>query len=399
MEQSSFDAYRVRQARWAVSADFFIFGFAWAIWAVHIPVIAHRLALDPAVLGFALLNVGLGGVISQPLVGWLMSRIGSRPATQLFLPFCIAAPMLPIVASTIPVLFGATLALGLIGGAANVAVNTQAAQVEAARGKPTMSSFHGFFSLGGLSGALAGSVIIGASAADGRGAIAIIAPLFILSLLAGWFLIEAPPKPPAAKSAKARGLAIPAVAFLALAVICFFANTIEGAAGDWSALYLATIRNLPQAVATSGYAVFSLGMAVCRLAGGPIVARLGDRNVVLLGGLLAALGMAVVVFVPWAALSPFGFALVAIGAANTIPVLISAGSRVPGAEAGTGVAAVATGALLGLLLGPPVIGFVAHSMGLAAALTMMILVGLIVAGGAAVYRWPAAARPQMVSER
>lgn len=389
MDQSAIQEQRVRRARWGVSADFFIFGFAWAIWAVHIPAIAHRLELDPAVLGFALLNVGLGGVISQPLVGWLMSRTGSRPVAQVFLPLSIVAPLLPILAWTVPLLFAATLALGLIGGAGNVAINTQAAEVEGARGKPTMSSFHGFFSLGGLVGALAGSVILGASLADGRGAAAIIAPLVVLALIAGRYLIEALPKPKA-KPAETRPTGIPALAVLALATICFFANTIEGASGDWSALYLSTVRNLPPAVATAGYAVFSLGMAVCRLAGGPIVARLGDRNVVLLGGILAALGMAVVVLSPWAAVSPFGFALVAIGAANTIPVLISAGSRVPGAAAGAGVAAVATGALLGLLLGPPVIGFVAHSMGLAAALAMMILVGLIVAAGAALYRWPPA---------
>ena len=47
-------------------------------------------------------------------------------------------------------------------GGLDVAMNTQAAEVETARGRPTMSSFHGFFSVGGLVGAGAG----GASSAS-----------------------------------------------------------------------------------------------------------------------------------------------------------------------------------------------------------------------------------------
>src|SRR4051794_33377520 len=98
---------------------------AWALWAIHIPTVTARLALDPAILGLALLNVGLGGVISQPLTGWLVSRIGSRPATVILLPLCILVPLLPIIAWTIPMLFAGAFALGIIGGGANVAVNTQ----------------------------------------------------------------------------------------------------------------------------------------------------------------------------------------------------------------------------------------------------------------------------------
>ncbi|MDG6746071.1 hypothetical protein QCF01_16915, partial [Staphylococcus aureus] len=45
--------------------------------------------------------------------------------------------------------------------------------VETARGIPTMSSFHGFFSLGGLLGAALGGFVIGQGWGDGQGALAV----------------------------------------------------------------------------------------------------------------------------------------------------------------------------------------------------------------------------------
>jgi MFS family permease len=215
-------------------------------------------------------------------------------------------------------------------------------------------------------------------------------PLLLVALALTPFYLSARPQPSAAKTEARPSLGLPALSVLLIAGICFFTNTAEGAVGDWSALYLATIRHLPDAVTASGYAAFALVMAASRFVGGPIVTRLGERKVVLFGGVFIALGMAVVILSPRAVLSPFGFAIIAAGAANNYPVLISASSRIPGSSAGQGVAAVATGGLLGFLIGPPVIGFVAQGFGLAAGIGILILVGLVVVAAAALYRWPVA---------
>ena len=109
---------------------------------------------------------------------------------------------------------------------------------------------------------------------------------------------------------------------------------------------------------------------------------------VLFGGALVAVGMAVVVLSPWAVVSPFGYALVAIGEANAIPVMMGAAARAPGVAPSAGVAATATGALLAFLVGPPVIGFIAHATNLSLALGLLSLSGVVVMVGAALYRWP-----------
>jgi len=287
------------------------------------------------------------------------------------------------------VLFVGAFALGVFGGAANVAINTQGTEVEAALGKPILSSFHGWFSLGSASGAIVGSAIIALGLQDGRGAAMVLVPLVLVSFVLAPFYLVASPRAKESSQVRRGGGPILAPAVLLIAGLCFFTNTAEGAVSDWSALYLSSVRQFPDAIAASGYIAFTLVMAASRFAGGPLVSRLGDQRVVLLGGVFIALGMAVVVFAPWAALSAVGFAVVAAGAANCYPVLTSASSRIPGVAASTGVATVATAGLLGFLIGPPLIGFVAHGFGLSAGIGLLIVFGVIVVAGTTLGRWPA----------
>lgn len=383
------DASVLRRARVAVSIGFSMYGVAFAVWAVHIPIIAHRLDLDPAILGLALMNAGFGGLISQPLTGWLLSRTPSRPVAVVLLPVFLAAFCLPIVAWSTTVLFVATFVLGAAGGANNVAINTQASEIERARGRPTMSSFHGFFSGGALVGSFLGGGIIAAGWQNGSGAAVIAAAMFAVALFVVRFFL---PTENAARSPTAGGrrrLALPSAAVLGLAVLVFFANSVEGAVADWSALYLSTVRGLSNAVAASGFAAFSFAMMVFRLLGGPVVAKFGERTIVVFGGVLIAIGIAIVVLVPWAPVSPLGFAFVALGSANLLPVMISAAARAPNTMPSTGVAATTTAALLGFLVGPPIIGFIAHVAGLSVAIGLLTVVGIVVTVGASIYRWPA----------
>jgi MFS family permease len=135
-------------------------------------------------------------------------------------------------------------------------------------------------------------------------------------------------------------------------------------------------------------------MTLSRFAGGPVVERLGDKRVLLVGGVLMAAGMALVVVAPDALLSASGYLLVGIGAANASPVLISAAARTPGVSPATAVALIATAISTGLLAGPPIIGFVAQGLGLTVAMGVVGAMGLVVAIGAAFRSW---APPQPVS--
>ena len=160
-----------RSARVADVAVFFVNGLGLGIWAGHVPVLQATHGLDNAALGLALLGMALGAVIAMPLTGPATARYGSRRCTIVAGLVYGLGLCLPFVASGVAALAAAMLLLGAANGAMDVAMNTQASAIERAYGRPIMSSFHAFFSLGGVAGALLAGTLIAAGipAATGIG--------------------------------------------------------------------------------------------------------------------------------------------------------------------------------------------------------------------------------------
>lgn len=368
---------RVAAARWAISTIFFTNGVGIGLWAAHIPVVQARLQLDERLLGWVLLAIAGAAMTSMPLAGALTSRFGTRGVTA-FVALAFAATMpFPIMAPTILALFAAAVAFGALNGALDVVMNAHASEVETARGKPTMSSFHGFFSTGGLAGAALGGVLIASGLGDGRGA-ALAAGAALLALIPATARLL----PASAVAENTAHFSLPRRAALALGLLALLCMAVEGAVADWSALLLVEHARSSVASAALGYSAFSIAMALCRFAGDALILRFGPRRVMVAGGILIAAGLLSAVTIPYAFAAAAGFALVGIGAANVVPVIFSAAARVPGLSAGAGVATVATIGYTGFLLGPPVIGGIASVTNLAFALGLLSLAGGFIAAGA-----------------
>lgn len=372
------DLGTAQRARLAVSIAFFIGGMTIGIWGVHIPVIASRLAVDPAVLGLALLCVGIGAVIAPPIIGWLIGRTGSSTSSTVMLAYFVIVMPIVIASPSTPALFVAAFLLGLGGGGFNVAINTQAAEAERARGRPIMSSFHGFWSLGALAGAATGGLILRFGLGDGRGAAVVALAMLVVGMIASRSFLPAPVQSAEQRASQGRRFALPTAALLGIVVIGFFSEFIEGSVSNWSSLYLSTVRQLSDAEAAKGLVIFSLVMAICRLAGGPVVSRLGERTLIVAGGISAAVGVAVVLLAPSAGWSPIGFGIIALGIANVVPVLIGVASRTPGIAPGTAIAATFSAITLGFLSAPPVIGLIAQYFGLATGIGLLGVAGVLI---------------------
>lgn len=364
-------------ARWSIAAVFFINGAGIGLWAAHIPIVQARLDLDEQLLGWVLLAIAGAAMTSMPLAGAVAGRFGTRGVTAfLALAFAIATP-LPILAPTTTALFAAALAFGACNGALDVVMNAHASEVEIARGRPTMSSLHGFFSVGGLAGAALGGGLISAGWGDGGGA-AIAAGAGVLALLPAIRSLL----PGSGVAAHAGHFGWPRRAALALGLLALLCMAVEGAVADWSALLLTQHAGASAAFAAIGYAAFSIAMAVCRFAGDALIVRFGARRVMAAGGLWIAIGLLAAVIIPHPLAAAAGFALVGLGAANVVPVIFAAAARVPDLSGGAGVATAATIGYTGFLLGPPLIGAIASVTGLAAALGMLSLAGVCIAFGA-----------------
>jgi len=365
---------RAGRARLAVSTIFFVNGVVLASWVPHIPAVKARFALSDGALGFLLLAMAVGAVVALPLSGWLVGRHGSRAMTSACaVALCLVLP-LPLLA---PSVAAAGLALALLGACnalLDVSMNAQAVEVERRHRHAIMSSFHALFSGGGLIGAvLAGSVM-----ALGAGDVSHVLGAAFVSLLAvATSLPHLLPSPPAAGS-QGPVLVRPTGPLARLGALAFCGLLAEGAMADWSAVYLHDGLGSSPATAALGFAAFSLAMAIGRAAGDTIVARFGPEHVLRTSAAMAAVGLTTALLVATPAVGIAGCGLVGLGISNVIPILFSAAGRMPGAQPGAALAAVATAGYAGFLAGPPLIGLVADWAGIGVGLGVVsVLCGLI----------------------
>jgi MFS family permease len=369
-----------RAARLAVAVFFFLIGAVFATWATRIPAVQARLALSPGELGLALLGTAAGELVFMNLAGYLAARFGSRSITVIAaLFFCAMLPILAL-APSLPALVATLLLFGAGFGSVNVAMNTQGVAVERRYGRSIFNSFHACYSLGGLTGSLAGGLV----AAHG------IAPLphflgvaligIILTLFAARFLL------PARADAQGTGVAFarPTRTLLALGLVAFCVVLGEGAMADWSAVYLNSTLRAGAGLAAAGYAAFSIVMAIGRGLGDRLTNRLGPGTMVRLGGLVAASGLTLALVVSWVPLALLGFGLVGAGFSVIFPLTLSAAGRTSKQVSGTAIATVATCGYVGFMVGPALIGFAADAVSLRISLGVVVVLSLCAAAFARV---------------
>ena len=239
-EMPEFNPVQVRRARTAVSVAFSFFGGLAGLWFVHIPVVAERLHLEPAPLGLALLCLGLGSLFFQPVAGMVLRRVGSKPAAMAFHIISLLMVTLAVNAVSPTMLAIVLFCTGASMGSLNVAINTQASQIELARGRPSMSAFHGFFSLGALVSAGLGGGIIAAGYGGGSGVIVTTLCAVPVVLWASSRDLPVAPVPPnkadSSNPEHAHGIARNLTpTLLAIMALAFIGNTVEFSVNDWSA--------------------------------------------------------------------------------------------------------------------------------------------------------------------
>ena len=158
-----------------------------------------------------------------------------------------------------------------------------------------------------------------------------------------------------------------------LGAAAFFTLLGEGAAADWSAVYLSDSVGATAAVAALAYTGFALAMATSRSVGDRLNTRFGPVALARGGGLVAASGLTLALVTGWVPTALLGFAAMGAGIGVVVPVLFRAAGSTPAISAGAGIAAVSTIGWLGFLSGPPAIGFVAGAVGLRTALVLVVL--------------------------
>ena len=349
----------------ATRAVFFVTGVGNSAWAALVPFAKARAGVSDGALGLLLLCLGIGSIVTMPVSGALAARFGCR-LVMIVAALAVAAtlPCLAIL-SSLPSLVPALMIFGAGIGAMDVAMNIQAIIVERASGRAMMSGFHGLFSLGGIAGAGGMVALLGAGASPLSAASCVSFGVLLAFAAAVAHLL------PYGAANDGPAFAIPRGIVLVIGMLCFVMFLAEGAVLDWSAVFLTTIRHMATSYAGLGYAAFATTMTIGRLAGDRIVERLGQRRVVLLGGLCAAAGFVIATAIPSWPVALLGYALVGVGCANIVPVLFSAVGRQRVMPENVAVPAITTLGYAGILAGPAGIGVIAHLTNLPAAFLVL----------------------------
>jgi predicted MFS family arabinose efflux permease len=355
----------LRRARISVSLIFLIHGILVSNWLSRIPAVQAKLHLSVGILGATLLATAAGALMAMPLTSKLVGRFGSARVTRISTLVLCACVVLPGLAWNAPVLAAALFAYGAAAGMMDVAMNTEGVAVEAVYARPVMVGFHALFSFGGMIGSLMGSVAAGRA----------IEPQWHLAAVGG--ALAAASIPVCRHMLVNTSEALPDTSstlellrpLLGLGVVAFCILLGEGAMADWSAVYLGQLSG--PGVAPLGYAVFSLSMALGRLAGDWFHERLGSVATVRWGGALAAAGMGFALLTGGVPATLAGFAFAGWGFSAIFPILCSVAGKKAGNRPEAGIAAVTATGYLGFLVGPPVIGFVAQGSSLGTALLLV----------------------------
>ncbi|GAA4483826.1 MFS transporter [Actinoallomurus oryzae] len=381
LSETALSPARVRAATRATYVAFIGTGLAFASWAARIPQVRDRLHLQPSELGLVLLALAAGSVLSLPLSGPVLARLGSRrmvAAMALLLSVGLVIVSFGYLAGVLPVVCGLFL-IGLGNGAWDVAMNVQGARVERLLNRSIMSRFHAGFSLGTVAGAVIGAgmvalhVPVTAHLLGVAVAVAAVVPLAVQRFVPDQD-DDAAEEPGRSRNAWAE----PRTLLIGLFVLAFaFA---EGTGNDWISVALIDGHHADATLGTLGFAAFLAAMTLGRWVGPGLLDRYGRVVVIRALSSLAVAGLLLFVFGPSTPVAFAGALLWGAGTSLGFPVGMSAGADDP-ARAPARVSVIASIGYFAFLGGPPLIGFLGQRFsvlrGLTAVAAVLALAALI----------------------
>lgn len=357
--------------RIALSTYFFLSGICFATWASRIPTIKSFFNFNEAELGTILLAMPISSLIGLPISGWLISKFDSRvPLIVAFVFFSISLTLIGF-ATTPFLLVAAVCFFSFCMRIINISMNTQSITLQKKFEKRVVGAFHGLWSTGGLIG-------VGFSTLMVKMNISIQVHLIVISILT--LLIASIAYQYTLKNDKSSSgnkliLGKPDPFILYLGVIIFLGAICEGGMFDWSGVYFKEV--VKEEVFTYGYLMFMLTMAISRFFSDRLVNQIGLQKTYILSSVVISSGMLIAILFPyfWSAL--FGFCLVGFGTAAIFPMTLTLAGTSKKYSPGMAISIITTYGIFGMLLGPPLIGYLAHAFNLQKAFLIFVILGFM----------------------
>lgn len=361
---------KVKQ-RIAIGVCFFLTGVCFSTWASRIPTIKDFFFLNEAQLGNLLMVMPITAVIGLPVSGWLVSKYNTRgPLLISFFIFAISLFGIGISNSMwtlILSLTGFSFSLRLI----NIAMNTQAVTLQKEYTKKINGAFHGFWSLGGIFGLLFSTLMIKLNV-NITTHLGIISTLTLITISCSYQFLLRNDKP---KTGNKLILGKPDPFVMYLGLIVFFAAICEGGIYDWNGVYFKEVVKVE--LFTAGYLSFMICMTISRFFSDLVIDKIGIEKTFVLSSLLIIIGMGISIIFPffWPAL--IGFCITGFGVSTLFPMAFALSGDSKKYAPGMIISIISTYSIVGMLIGPPLIGYIAYIFNLRTSFVVFIICGIM----------------------
>ena len=356
------------------------------MWGAVLPGVSLALGVGDRQLGLALICVAAGALPAMLLAGYLADRAGLRllaPAVAIF-GVCAA---LPGFAPNVVWLGVSLLAVGVASGGLDVVMNAAAdagrGGAWAARHAPrTRDLLRQPARVERLRRPRPRCRPLLRDMLLWIGAAAILA---MAALVGGLSSADAPPRP--RSSARSRECRSPTSRSSPSGSgrSARSAYLVENGLQLWSAQHLERTLGSSPAISGLGPGIFAASAVAGRLAGQLWAARLGERRLLILAGVGAALGAVIFAFAPDWPIALAGLALAGGAISVSAPTLFAlAGRMADPNRRGAAVSGVAILGYLGFLIGPAMLGAISGTLGLRGAIIAIGMVAIVFAVASAV---------------
>ena len=352
-----------------VMGIFFIQPFVLGVWLALIPEVQSGLNLDASQLALALMGTPAGMLITLPFSGKVVNAFGIRKILYIGFPVYFFTITLIGLAEGLYILFLVLFLVGVNGSLLTVSLNVHAGRVEKYTRRVVMNRCHGFWSLGIMAGSFLGSIFESESTVW-----MILIVSASASLPVAWLLCLGLPSYENVNSPE-----VPQAPFFTqfpkvLTGICLFTFGIsmtEGAMANWASVYVKEMQG-PESHGTGyGFGLFAAFVAFGRFFGDSLKIKLGTIKVAVIFVNISVLGLILLVKADELWLAFAGFALIGLGVSVGFPLAVSATSSIDDKKEASYIAFLSLTALIGFLVGPPIIGFLTDATNLKTGLTIL----------------------------
>ena len=377
--ERSLDPVAARRAMLPLLVGSLTFGQYWGAWVILVFDFQRFHGLTSSRLGALYMMLSLTAVAVMLVGAPRLQRLALTVTVPLSL-LLLSVGSLVIAVQPSDVVVVGFLLVGAGNGLIDVYLNVAAQRVEVATGRPVLQWLHASYALGGVTGAaIAGLLLVGD--VNFRWGLALAG--LALAAAAAWNARTAPPErsPEGAQTVFSISALFRTPALWVPALTVLFAFLVEGSMDTWSGLYMRDELGASAGVAAMAFIAFSGAIFLGRLFAGKVLFGLGSRTTIIVAGVGSLAGglLAIVtddLIVVAIAYLILGFMISAAAPAGF--------SLTEGIDEGptSAIAAVTTVGYTGFIWSPPLLGYVAQTIDLRAAMAVIVIatLGIIVAG-------------------